>query len=400
VHTLFTPLQDASALVAETLDVLVARPRGLAVPAILQSRGWAEFLLTLDDSELHALECDGLDATWPTRTPATLLDVLARASAATNLPAVSTAASAASSLRRHLTPRKDAQVDAFVEVLAVPARGAQRVVDVGSGHGHLTREIAARLGRPVVGLERDARLVARARDLAAAQPAVQFERSDVLADGLALHDGDCVIGLHACGVLGDAMVRAVVEHADRGDDVRLVLVGCCLQKRSEEVRAAFMLGGPQIPRDILGLSNLTARDEGVEASRSDNLKGRERRLALAQLLEDAGVEVRQGAELVGLNRRAAHDTLEVLAQRAFTRLGRAVPSAVALAQASAHAAAVHARTRRLSLPRHTLARVLEVAVLADRALWLQHHGFTVQAGPLFPATVSARNLVLVAQRAD
>ena len=44
-----------------------------------------------------------------------------------------------------------------------------------------------------------------------------------------------------------------------------------------------------------------------------------------------------------------------------------------------------------------LARVLEVYVLLDRAAHLEAHGFTVQYGTLFPTSVSARNLALVAR---
>jgi hypothetical protein len=43
-----------------------------------------------------------------------------------------------------------------------------------------------------------------------------------------------------------------------------------------------------------------------------------------------------------------------------------------------------------------LSRVLEVYVLLDRAAYLEEHGFTVEVGVLFPASVSARNLALVA----
>jgi hypothetical protein len=54
--------------------------------------------------------------------------------------------------------------------------------------------------------------------------------------------------------------------------------------------------------------------------------------------------------------------------------------------------------RRLSLPRAMLARLLEVFVLLDRAIYLEERGFTVTIGALFPSEVSARNLVLLAER--
>jgi hypothetical protein len=44
-----------------------------------------------------------------------------------------------------------------------------------------------------------------------------------------------------------------------------------------------------------------------------------------------------------------------------------------------------------------LARVLEVYVLLDRAMFLEREGFDVGVGTAFPVEVSARNLALVAR---
>jgi len=43
-----------------------------------------------------------------------------------------------------------------------------------------------------------------------------------------------------------------------------------------------------------------------------------------------------------------------------------------------------------------LARLLEVYVLLDRAAYLEAHGLVVELGTLFPMSVSARNLALIA----
>jgi hypothetical protein len=153
-----------------------------------------------------------------------------------------------------------------------------------------------------------------------------------------------------------------------------------------------------LPRAILGLSNLTARDDGVEASRAENLRARERRLALYRLLTDAGLAVRLGAELEGLNRRAAHADLDVLVARAFGLRRTVPPSDAAIKVAAQWASVHHARTRRLALPRSLLGRLLEVFVLLDRARYLEAHGFDVTVGVVFPAAVSARNLGLFARQ--
>jgi SAM-dependent methyltransferase len=418
VVTIAARFDAAARLVADHRDLLDARPGAAgagapreggdddapAVPHVLVTRGWASFLLELTDGELDALEIAGHDATWPAETPPSLVALAEEARAVCALPMLATPllsppAIDAPPARRLETPRKRAQIEAFARVIVPLATDAERIIDVGSGHGHLTRDIAERIARPVVGLERQPSLAARARSLpSTASPS--FAVTDVLREGLTLVAADCVIGLHACGELGDAMVESAAASG-----AALALVGCCLQKRRASSRAllcataaaeAGYVDALRLPRDLLGLSNLTARDDGVEASRAANLAGRERRLALHRLLcLDGGARgLRLGAEIEGLNRRAAQRDLPTLAARAFAIRGRALPSSAAVEEAAAWARIEHARARRLSLPRALLARVLEVLVLLDRARYLELHARDVTIGLLFPANVSARNLVL------
>jgi SAM-dependent methyltransferase len=312
------------------------------------------------------------------------------------MPALVQASAPASGLRPGETPRKRAQVDAFRALVLSVAAKATRVVDVGSGHGHLTRAIAERTENPVVGLERDAVLAGRARALSE-ERGPQFVVTDVLRDGLTPRPGDCLVGLHACGELGDAMVTTVAG----APGTSLALVGCCLQKRRQLSRRPLspMAGMGEtldLSRRLLGLSNLTARDAGVEASRSDNLAARERRLALHRLLARRWGPLRLGAEIDGLNRRLAQRDLSVLVARAFARRGVPPPSAAEIDEAARWARDAHARARRLGVPRALLARVLEVYVLLDRAMVLERSGFVVRVGTAFPVAVSARNLALVA----
>jgi hypothetical protein len=387
----------AAELVAESRDLLDDRPGGADgdPPRAIVSRGWDVFLLSLADHELAAIEVNGTGGPWPERTPEGLRALVERARGVCDLPALSTPDGSPPRARRSVTPRKRAQVDAFGRLVSALASRSTRVVDVGSGHGHLTRDMAERVELPVVGLERDAALASTAQRLGSGESAT-FAVTDVLRDGLALTAGDCVVGLHACGELGDTMVTSVA----RLRSPTLALVGCCLQKRRQLSRRPLRAGSGledalDLPRGLLGLSNLAAGDDGVEASRADNLLGRERRLALHRLLSE-GRPLPFGAEIQGLNRRAAQRDLSVLAARAFAIRGRPAPSRDAIDEAALWARAEHARCRRLSVPRALLARVLEVYVLLDRAAYLESEGFEVVVGALFPASVSPRNLALVA----
>jgi hypothetical protein len=176
----------------------------------------------------------------------------------------------------------------------------------------------------------------------------------------------------------------------------IALVACCPQKRRSETRAPLTARGIPLHRRTLGLANLVVRDVGVEATRAENVAARERRLALHRLLLPREPALRHGAEIEGLNRRAAHEPLETLVRRAFEIRGLPVPGSDAIEEARVWAREHHARARRLSLPRTLLARVLEVHLLRDRARYLEERGFDVTVGTLFPLSVSARNLALVA----
>lgn len=313
------------------------------------------------------------------------------------MSALTPAGAPAAGLRPGETPRKRAQIDAFGALVVSVGARATRIVDVGSGHGHLTRAIAERVDHPVIGLERDTVLAGRASAMSEGQwPS--FAVTDVLRDGLTPLPGDCFVGLHACGELGDAMVTSVA----RAPGTSLALVGCCLQKRRQLSRLPLcpipgMGEQLELSRRLLGLSNLTARDEGVEASRSENLAARKRRLALHRLLAERWGPIRLGAEIDGLNRRVAQRDLSFLVARAFAHRGAPAPSAAAIDEAARWAREAHARLRRLGLPRALLSRVLEVYVLLDRAMVLERAGFVVRVGTAFPADVSARNLALVAE---
>jgi hypothetical protein len=383
--------------VAENRDVLDGRPGGEGeIPEALVARGWSAFVLSLDDQELASIETDGLEAGLPERTPGSLRAIVARAHEVCAMPALVPARPPATPLRPGETPRKRAQIDALGALVMSVASKVTRIVDVGSGHGHLTRVIAERVEHPVIGLERDAVLAGRAKAMSDGG-GPSFVVTDVLRDGLAPLPGDCFVGLHACGELGDAMVTSVAEVPGTS----LALVGCCLQKRRQLSRLPLCpVPGTgerlELSRRLLGLSNLTARNEGVEASRSENLAARERRLALHRLLTERWGPIRLGAEMDGLNRRIAQRDLSFLVARAFARRGASAPSAAAIDEAARWAREAHARARRLSLPRALLARALEVYVLLDRAMVLERRGFIVRVGTAFPANVSARNLALVA----
>ncbi|EYF04757.1 methyltransferase [Chondromyces apiculatus] len=398
------PHDDASAALARALAVLLpvldiagSRPDGDAPPAWCEARGLTGFLLSLDDAALGRCEAEGLAvcASSLPGAPAQLVD-LARATAeVTRVPPL--AASPLPPPRERLRSvheRKRLQLEALLGAVAPLAARAQRIVDVGAGRGHFTRVAADLFDIDAVGLERDASRVSTAEALARGTRA-SFVTFDAGAQELSFGPGDLPVGLHACGALGDRMIAAA---ASARCDV--VLVSCCLQKIDTPRRAplsrAAEEAGLVLPREALGLANLTPRPEGVEASLGDMLAMRERRHALLRLLRARGLPLAPGEEMRGINRRRARDGLAALAARALSLRGLAPASA---AEVEEHEAAAHqefARMRRLSLPRAMLSRLVEVTVVLDRAAALEEQGHEVMVRTVFDIEVTPRNLAILA----
>ena len=387
----------ASALLASVRDVVDERPVGAAPPTWSVRRGWAPFLASLSDDEVLAAEREGLAARLSTLdgAPGDLVRLGRDIAAITALRSVAPAV--ADVAGRRASPRKRAQVAAFAGLIQSLARGASRVVDVGAGHGHLTRHLAEALGVETEGWERDAARVAVATSLASSSSA-RFLALDVVASAAELRRTDVVVGLHACGALGDHAVRVA---SDVGAAV--ALIGCCLQKREgareplappvDVDRNALVLG-----RDVLGLGNARDGEAGVEEDLVTRGAARARRVALRLLLADAGLDVGAGAEMRGVNRRRASGPLLGLASLAFRARGLDAPSPSQVADAERRAAVLHAAERRQSLARTMLARLIEVWVALDRAALLASRGYDVDVVLAFDEATSPRNVAVLGRR--
>ncbi|HSO00643.1 MAG TPA: methyltransferase [Candidatus Nanopelagicales bacterium] len=391
-------LDRALAVLLPALDIVTTRVDAGLPPAWCESRGFTHFLLSLSDADLARCEAEGLSACIESLpgAPPDLLD-LARASAdaARVSPLRAAPMAPTSESLRSIADRKRRQLAPLLGAVAPFAARARRIVDVGAGHGHFTRLAADLLDLDALGLERDPDRVTTARTLARGTRAT-FARFDAFADDLAFTPDDLAFGLHACGELGDRLVTAAAAAP-----CDLVLVSCCLQKitaphrlpLSSPARAAGLV----LPRETLGLTNLTARSMGVEESLPDMLAMRERRYALLRLLRARGLDVEPGEEMRGQNRRRARDPLRDLAARALAQRGLTPPTDTELREHEAAARVEFARMRRLSLPRNLLSRLTEVAVVLDRAAALEESGHAVEVATAFEAEVTPRNLVILAR---
>jgi SAM-dependent methyltransferase len=295
----------------------------------------------------------------------------------------------------HASPRKGLQVERLVEALGGLRSTVERIVDLGAGLGHLTRRATEAWKVPALGLDREERLIERARALSGIGEA-RFARFDALARPLEARSTDLLLGLHACGALSEVLV----EEAAR---VRcpIVLVSCCYQKRPGPRREPLSdLGrrwGLSIDCRVLGLANLRPRPEPLGGRLDGFLEERTGRRALHLLLEGRGFHGDADRTLRRPRGQRIYRGFAGLAHAACRERGIDPPGAREIEAALSCARSEMAAIRRLSLPRNMLARLLELAIAVDRAALHMERGFSARLAEAFPDHVSPRNLLLVAE---
>jgi hypothetical protein len=395
-------LRRVLSVLEPVLDIVHTPVESPAPPTWCQQRGWLEFLVALDDAELSASERGGfasLLANQP-KAPDGLRELAAQVQCCTRLPVLDTPELLLpAAALRGIASRKRGQLAALLGALSPLAGYAERIVDVGAGRGHLARLASELFQRETLALDRNATLLRsggrrsdeRARQVGALS--LRFVEANIGEQQLGLRSTDLAVGLHACGELGD---RLIVDAAAARCDV--ALVSCCLQKTSAAQRAPLSSAarGLDLHRSALGLTNLTPREDGVEASLEENLRAREARLGLRYLLRARGLEVGAGEEMRGVNRRRAQTGLADLASHALALRKLPAPTAAELRCHADAARRDYAVLRRLSLPRNLLARLVELAVVRDRAAALEECGQCVVVAQLFELRLTPRNTVLFA----
>lgn len=379
-------------------DILDERVGDAAPPRFCVARGWAGFLLALDDESVQRAEADGLAAVVADLpgAPDDLVALASEVTRVTRLPALAAAPRPLSTPSlREIGARKRQQLEALLGALGPMAERAERIVDVGAGSGHFSRLAADLFAREVLAIERDpARVLAaerRAREHGAAS--ARFVAADAIDEPTRLGPTDLAVGLHACGELGD---RLVLDASRAGCD--LALVSCCLQKIGAPARAPLSEAAAALSlrREILGLTNLTSQPRGVETSIEATMAAREARHALLLLLRSRGVALDPGEEMRGVNRRRARAGLAEIAALALALRGLPPATAAEIAEHEREARRRYALVRRFSLPRSMLARLVEVAVVLDRAAALSERGAEVVVATITPRAATPRNLAIFA----
>lgn len=422
-------LLSAASLLQECRKILNDRiitrdPPSWMPPAI------SSYLLSLSDSDLHHCETDGfanyLNAT-STKGPPALHSLASRAATlSAHFPVLQSSQSMDSTLdspgrsNRRCKKRPKATKRAQIRQLAALTSHllshtdvtVERILDVGAGHAHLASSLATQLpfAPPVLALDRDEALIRAARDLhapllAGPIPPLTLSCTSIGNTSLTAQSTDLLLGLHACGALGDAIIQCAASDGPAS----VVLVSCCLQKiaKGDQNRvpmSSIVLDNANLrealtmPRGTLGATN---RTRGY-VNRAD-ITARETRYALRQLLEARGQPVqRAGEEVYGLSRHRLRKGLrevagEVLAMRNIS--GEKIKEDEIL-EREQEARSSYRVMRALTLPRSLAGEVMEMAIILDRAAVLEECGrfSQVRTCRVWGDSVSVRNLGCVAWR--
>ena len=387
-------------------DILDGRVDDVDPPAWCADRGWVDFLLALDDDALRRCEAEGLaeHATDLEGAPPSLVALAVDVIAGTQLPRLDGDRHVASpSALRSVSERKREQLAALLGAVGEMASRAARIVDVGAGEGHFTRLAAELFDREALGIERSevrvasatARAESRANEIDTTGNVARFVALDACRDPLGFARDDLAVGLHACGEVGDHLITAAAAAR-----CEVALVSCCLQKITGPTRAPLSRAAAPLTlrKDTLGLTNLTAQPRGVEASIGATIEARQVRFALLRLLRERGIELAPGEEMRGINRRRAHRGLRDVAERALAQRGLPSPTDAEITHHEGEARRLYGVVRRLSLPRSMLARLVEIAVVLDRAAALAESGARITVATFVERAVTPRNIVILAER--
>lgn len=322
-------------------------------------------------------------------------------------------------------PAKRAQICAVTSLLSTllqrTGKPVKRVVDVGAGHAHLSACLSETLHPPlpVVAFERDPHLVATAttlhlsgaharfraqsKSMAAPNSRLTVMIGDALdpTAGTPLAEGDALVGLHACGALGDSLVCEAGPQGVRA----VLLVSCCLQKISSLMTFRYPLSEAARSNAILrkhltlSRSQLGATNSARGYERQGDLIARETRHAIRILLASAGHPVsRIGNEVVGISRHAMKAGLHAIIPELVALHNIDRPSDEEVSRCARNAHAEYRIMRALAQPRAFASALLEMAVVLDRAARLEQAGFFVSTCRIWPDDISPRNLSCVAWR--
>ena len=289
--------------------------------------------------------------------------------------------------------RKWQQIEAFGAALGFGATPTHWL-DWCAGKGHLGRRLL-QSGQHLTCLEYDPALIAAGQALSEHHGLpVTHRLQDVMAD-VALSAEHTPVALHACG---DLHVR-LLQLASSAGCKQLALAPCCYNRigaeRYQALSSAGQASALQLSIDDLGLPLSETVTAGARVRRQRDLS-MARRLGFDHLQRQLrGCDdylPTPSLPSAWLDKPFADYCRELAALKGLSTGGQ---DWLAL---EAHGWRRLAEVRNLELVRGLFRRPLELWLVLDRALFLHENGYRVEVGSFCDATLTPRNLMVLAER--
>lgn len=304
---------------------------------------------------------------------------------------------------RTIKGRKWQQIKAFAETLKGASEGfvgAKALVDWCGGKGHLGRSLglAGLCDGPVTVLEKQAELCQDAEMLGQkAGQAVAAWPVDVLESASAERLRGCpAVALHACGQLSRALIVQGLAQASPA----LAVVGCCYHRiQGHAWQPLSRLGReclPSIHRGHLRLATL----EPVASSAKDLARRRHwlaYRVGMSLLVAEVAPE--RAWRLGYFPPSWVKQPFAEFCQRLAEAQGLPLPARFDPEEVLGRAERKARELRALSLLRLLFRRCLELALVLDRALFMQERGMNVKVGRFCTRDITPRNLMILGSTA-
>ncbi len=296
---------------------------------------------------------------------------------------------------RGVPGRKRDQIEAFAQ--SSWADTAPRLLDWCAGKGHLARTLAVSAGRPVLCVEREARLCRLGRGMAIeARAQVQFQTYDVFepdVEGLLAPDVFAV-ALHACGGLHRRLLKLVGSSGAAG----LALAPCCYHLFEPDTYQPLSLAGASVDMPLTRAQVRLCLQESVVGAARDvraRLRGLAWRLGAEALMSELLDHSLPVGKVPGKRLRLPFGDFvqTILAERDLV-----LPQSADWDRWETLGWQRAEHVQRLELVRHLFRRPLELWLVLDRALFLQEQGLETHLGIFCTRSTTPRNLLLQARR--
>lgn len=275
-----------------------------------------------------------------------------------------------------------------------------RIVDVGSGAGHLSSILIANGAKESLCIDSssDYQEIGRAK-LARYAPEIlekiTFKNTYIShAQDIQLEKDNLLIGLHSCGDLSVKLIESLVK-TKLGS---LLSYGCCYHKLTEKNINISSIG----KSENIGLNEfaLTMAAKGYKPQTLESFQQKERVKTFRYSIHFINSRL-LGEGFTTLGNARKQDYLgrfeDYVKKYSPSTLDRMSEQAVIDFYHSKENSSEIENLISLGIIRSQIARIVEIYIILDRALYLQENGFRVEVEETFDRSLSPRNLSLLAQ---